>query len=326
MWDYCIVCIWGEDILSSMKKHILTIGNPVYDLILTPALQVRERVLSGCSTNASLAVAKMGEQAVLLGTVGPDFAARLYKDLNHYGIQSELFASRQTGGFSLVYDGRGNRELSILGIADPIPVSADGFNENEIDMVLLGPILGEISVDLVKYIKSRLSVPILLDPQGLLRRLDGEIVIHEITDEFIQIAPLSSIVKANELETQTVTGIDPRLDPEGAVKALFQFGPEIAVVTLAEAGSIIYDGKKITIIPPYTTNAIDPTGAGDTYAAGFMVKYLETPNDLLAVGCFASAVASVMVENSGPAFPLTRQEVDARTARLLVRPHQLLLS
>jgi hypothetical protein len=54
-----------------------------------------------------------------------------------------------------------------------------------------------------------------------------------------------------------------------------------------------------------------------------MVRYLETPDDLLACGCFASAVASVMVENSGPEFPLTRAEADRRTAVLLSGPHEL---
>lgn len=53
-----------------MKKRILTFGNPVYDVIMTPVLTRRERVLSGCSTNACLAVSYLGEQGILVGTVG----------------------------------------------------------------------------------------------------------------------------------------------------------------------------------------------------------------------------------------------------------------
>jgi sugar/nucleoside kinase (ribokinase family) len=144
--------------------------------------------------------------------------------------------------------------------------------------------------------------------------------LHEMSQAFVAIAAYSTIIKANEVETRVATGINPRQDPEGAVKALYQFGGNIAVVTLAEAGSIIYDGQRIYPIPPYTTQAIDPTGAGDTYAAGFMVKYLETPDDLIAVGRFASAVASVMVENTGPNFPLTRLEADRRAQFLQSLP------
>jgi len=298
-----------------MKKQILAFGNPVYDVIMTPAIVRRDRVLSGCSTNACLAVSKLGEQSLLVGTVGPDFKDVLAQDLAERGIQHKLISSRQTGGFSLIYDARGDRELTILGIADPIPDNADGFKQ--VDFVLLGPILGEINTGLVKFLRTKTSAPILLDPQGLLRQLRGEDIVHEMSDAFVDIAKMSTVVKANELETRVVTGIDPRKDPEGAVRALRGFGCEIAVTTLAEAGSIIYDGVKYYHIPPYEVDAIDPTGAGDTYAAGFMVKYLETPDDLTSVGCFASSVSSIMVENSGPDFPLTREEVERRQQKLL---------
>ena len=304
-------------------KRILTFGNPVYDMIVTPVLTRRDRVLSGCSTNACLAVSKLGERGILIGTVGPDFQETLTQDLTRRGIEYNLAPARQTGGFGLIYDARGDRELSILGIADPIPSSADGYHD--VDFVLLGPILGEISPELVHKVRLKTQAPILLDPQGLLRGLKGDHIVHEMTDAFVEIAGLSTVVKANELETEVVTGIKPRENPELAVKKLHEYGCKIAITTLADAGSIIYDGNRYYRIPPYQVNAIDPTGAGDTYAAGFMVKYLETPSDLTGVGCFASAVASVMVENSGPDFPLTRAEAERRQAALLSGPLELKL-
>ena len=307
-----------------MQKHIVAFGNPVYDTIVTPVLPRRDRVLSGCSTNACLAVAKLGEQATLVGTVGPDFSERLKADLARWGVTAHLWPSQQTGGFSLIYDERGNRELAVLGVADPIPAHADGFAHA--DFVLLGPVLGETQPALAHRLRASTSATILLDPQGLLRGLHGTEVTHALSDEFVSIARVATVVKANELETQVVTGLNPRRDPEAAVRALHSSGCQIAVVTLAEAGSIIYDGQTVHTIPPYTTHAIDPTGAGDTYAAGFMVKYLETPGNLMEVGCFASAVASVMVENSGPAFPLTRAEADRRAQALLNGPRRLLLA
>ncbi len=298
-----------------MKKHVLAFGNPVYDVIITPFLQPNGRVLSGCSTNACLALVKLGESATLVGTVGDDFRSEIQADLAQHGIDYELSHSEQTGGFKLVYDHTGNRDLSVLGVAAPVPAHSNGYHP--VHFVLLGPILGEIDGVLARFARQNFDAPILLDPQGLLRRIvDGEIV-HVMSEAFVEVAKVSTVIKANEVEALVVTGIDPRKDPEGAVKALRQFGCKIAVVTLAEAGSIIYDGANLYPIPAYATNAIDPTGAGDTYAAGFMTKYLETPEDLTAVGCFASSVASVMVENSGPDFPLTRTEADRRMETLL---------
>lgn len=306
-----------------MKKRILSYGNPVYDLISTPFLRRTDRVLSGCSTNACLAAAKLGEKPTLIGTVGPEFLNRLKDDLNDYQVESHLSLAKETGGFSLIYDDRGDRELSVLGIADRIPLSSNGYHQA--DFILFGPILGEVTADLAEHVIAHNSTPIILDPQGLLRKVRNGRITHELTDEFEIIAGLSNIVKANEIETLIITGVEPRAEPDRAVKELYKCGCQIAIVTLAEAGSVIYNGENIYHIPPFTTQAIDPTGAGDTYAAGFMVKYLETPDDLFAVGCFASSVASIMVENSGPDFQMTRSDVDRRMMDLLSGPHQLKL-
>lgn len=307
-----------------MRKRILAFGNPVYDVISTPSIVRSERILSGCSTNACLAAALLGEQTTLVGTVGEDFRSRLETDLNSRGVEYRLSPSKQTGGFSLIYyDDQGNRHLTILGTADPIPAAIDSAADT--DIILIGPILGEVDANLVERIRSTSQAPIVVDPQGLLRGSKDGKIFHEKTVDFEKISAMATVVKANELETKVVTGIDPRVDPEGAVRALHRFGCQIAVTTIAEAGSIIFDGKKIYLIPPFTTHAIDPTGAGDTYAAGFMVKYLETPHDLTSVGCFGSSVASVMVENSGPDFPLTRKEADRRQAFLMDQPKKLVL-
>ena len=83
-----------------MGKKILAFGNPVYDVISTPSIVRSERILSGCSTNACLASALLGEQTTLIGTVGADFRARLEADLKSRGVDFRLFPSKETGGFS----------------------------------------------------------------------------------------------------------------------------------------------------------------------------------------------------------------------------------
>jgi sugar/nucleoside kinase (ribokinase family) len=88
-------------------------------------------------------------------------------------------------------------------------------------------------------------------------------------------------------------------------------GVRIAVVTLAERGSVVFDGNRMAHVPAYKVNAVDPTGAGDTYAAGFIHHYLRTA-DPFEAGLFGSAVASVMVEHVGPDFPLTPECAQAR--------------
>jgi sugar/nucleoside kinase (ribokinase family) len=295
---------------------IVGIGNPVYDYIETPFISTKERVLSGCSTNACLVVSKLGQQAALVGRVGADFAGRFATDMHRYNIAHEIELCAETGGFSLVYyNERGDRTLKILGIADPIETFPARFAAA--DYLFFGPILQEVSLALIKQARQLTSAPFFLDPQGLLRRVKDGQVEHFLNPEMREISPYFEVVKANEHEARVMTGLEPRQDPAGAARALHDYGCRIAIVTLAEAGSVIYDGRQVYRIPAYETIARDPTGAGDTYAGGFMYRYLQGRFDLWEIGCFASGVASVMVENSGPDFPLTLEEAERRTAVLV---------
>lgn len=298
---------------------IVGIGNPVYDFIKTPQITTGTRVLSGCSTNACLAASKLGQATHLAGCVGADLRDQFEADMQRFGIHYDIYETDETGGFSLIYDTRGDRTLDVLGIADPVPDFPDAVADAS--FVLIGPILGEVSAELAERLRAATTAPILLDPQGMLRRLgENKRIEHVRNPEIDRVIPLCDVVKANEHEARIITGIDPAASEDAAREAarkLHALGCRIAVVTLAAEGSVIFDGESMIRVPAYATNAIDPTGAGDTYAAGFMTRYAEGDADLKEVGYFASCVASVMVENVGPDFPLTRDEADRRTQALL---------
>lgn len=104
-----------------------------------------------------------------------------------------------------------------------------------------------------------------------------------------------------------------------AARRLRELGCAIAIVTLAEAGSFIDSGKQQLRIPAYATLARDPTGAGDTYMAGFLYAYLAQPDDLYRAGCYGAATASIWIEHSGPDAPISLAEVERRVATLAAR-------
>ncbi|MDR2966345.1 MAG: carbohydrate kinase family protein [Methanobacteriaceae archaeon] len=82
------------------------------------------------------------------------------------------------------------------------------------------------------------------------------------------------------------------------INGLKDLGPKIVVKTCGKDGSIIYsDDGKIKIDPIYRP-AIDPTGAGDSYRAGFLYSYLNG-NPLESCAKFASSVSSFIVEKEG---------------------------
>lgn len=297
---------------------ITAIGNPVYDYIKTRKTQPKGRILSGCSTNAALALAKMGEQVRLIGAVGPDYRERFIDDLSRFSIEHKIVPSKQTGGFSLIYyDDYGRRTLDLLGRADDIrridPLLYDGSKA-----VLIGPILGEVSFDSIREIRRNFSGLFFCDPQGLLRGADdGGRIHHEKVAGIEEVIGQFDIVKPNELEGEILTGIDCREDPYEAARIIKSWGPKVVIVTLAELGSLVYDGHEFIDIAPYEVDLVDATGSGDVYMAGFTFEYLKTGGDLRRAGCFASATSSLMIEHVGPDFPMNEQMIRSRQEKLL---------
>ncbi|MBU7032119.1 MAG: ribokinase [Theionarchaea archaeon] len=292
---------------------ITGIGNPVFDYIRTPLVESQGRILSGCSTNACIVTAQLETDTTMVGCVGGDFRDETERTLSRFGIDPFLFPSRETGGFSLVYDEKGDRELTVLGRADPILEVPDPVLSS--DIILLGPILQEISPALVHYLREESTSLLFCDPQGFLRSMDDSRIFHTFPAAFKDSLPLFDFVKPNEPEARTMTGLNASEKPHTVIERLYDYSPTTWIVTLAEKGSLIYDGSELLKIPAFSTTATDPTGAGDTYAGGFMVEYLRS-GDLFSAGIFASCTASLWIEKVGPFIEIREEKVRERVEQL----------
>ncbi|RLG53381.1 MAG: ribokinase [Thermoproteota archaeon] len=296
--------------------RLAAVGNLVFDIIETPYARSQGRVLSGCSTNSALAYAKLGGKASLLSRVGREWENKAKRLLEGYGIEAHLLPSEETGGFRIKYLSKDmrDRELIVLGVADRI--SPEDLPESLLsaDAFVIGPILGEVSSDLILKIRRESGdKPILVDPQGLVRRVDGERVVRVATREAYEVIKLSSVFKPNEHEAEVLF---PEYSPMDAAARIRELGAEVGVVTVAEKGSYIASSRGVYHIPAYGTREVDPTGCGDVYA-GAMAYYMLRGEDPVTAAAYASAAASYMVEYCGPEFPLPRQGVEERAEAIL---------
>lgn len=297
---------------------LVGIGNPVYDEIVTPWVKTEGRVLSGCSTNACLAARKLGLKKVgLVGCIGRDFSDTFVRDMEKYGIEARVKIGSQTGGFHLIYDEHGNRTLDVLGVAGN--VGADDIPKEFLDtrFLLLGPVLNEVPLEVVRYLRSSSSATIFLDPQGMVRKIGSDKrIVHTCNkDEINEAVRLVDFVKPNEPEIETMAG---EKDPLVGLQWLERLKGAFPIVTLAERGSIFLEGGKLYRVPAYSTHAVDPTGAGDVYAGSFITEYLQSRSPSEAA-LFASAAASVKVEQVGPDFQLQLNLVKERREAIRAR-------
>jgi len=295
-----------------MVYDLVGIGNPVYDTIVTPWIKTDGRVLSGCSTNACLVAKKLGLDNVgLVGSTGPDFAERFLLEMKTFGIgTTPTSMKKQSGGFHLIYDDRGDRTLDVLGVGDRIEPKDIPSEYLDARSIIIGPVLGEVDLELVQFIRDRSKAILFLDPQGLVRIIgENRRVLHVCDkDEFRQIAELVDFLKPNEHESETITR---ERDPFRAIHEMRDMSRAVPIVTLAERGSILIKDSRLYRIPPFPTKAIDSTGAGDVYAGAFVANFLNQ-RDVVEAAMFASAAASIMVEQVGPEFKISAEAVELR--------------
>src|SRR5262249_45884603 len=125
---------------------------------------------------------------------------------------------------------------------------------------------------------------------------------------------LCNILLVNEVEARALTGcsVDGSEQALAAARELRERGPETTIVTLGGAGAVAVWPDGEAVLPAYTVNAIDTTGAGDAFCGAFVTRLVETADmkDALAWGMAAGA-ESVQRNGAEPSLP-SRQSIIRR--------------
>jgi len=124
-------------------------------------------------------------------------------------------------------------------------------------------------------------------------------LLKSVIDEY------ADIVIANESEAKEFTG----QEPEQAINTMSEKA-EITIIKLGKEGSLIRSNNNVIKTPGFKANAIDTTGAGDCYTAGFLYGLLNDL-DLETSGKIASFIASKVVEVKGARLDqIPKEEID----------------
>ena len=111
----------------------------------------------------------------------------------------------------------------------------------------------------------------------------------------VEVLPRLDYFLPNLEEAAMLTGLQK---PDEIADCLLGYGVKNVVIKLGKEGCLIKNRKERHLIPAYPAKAIDTTGAGDNFTAGFISSVLDGM-DLRACGTFANAVAGVSTESVG---------------------------
>jgi sugar/nucleoside kinase (ribokinase family) len=251
--------------------------------------------LGGAATYATLTAAALGLRASLVTRAEDGFLQRhqLPDDMWYCG------AASSTTRFANVYSPAGDREQTVVGRAEPLRPQDVPDEWRDVRILHVAPVLHEIGEDVVEVIRAEF---VGVSPQGWTRSVgsNGEVrsMPLELPDGIVEMA--DAIVVSHE---------DLAARPKSA-QDLAQRIP-IVVVTYGRDGALALVGGEEITQPAYLARSIDPTGAGDVFAAAFFVWLNETGDAALALS-FAAAAAALSVEGHGVAGIGSRDRVLAR--------------
>jgi len=262
------------------------------------------------------AVARLGHPAGFIGAVGPDdFGRCLLERFARDGVESSQVAvlpDQTTGVAFVAYFSGGGRKFiyhwrhAAAGRFGPEHVHADYFREARW-LHLTGcnlaasPSARDACYKAMGLLPAggRLSFDANIRPELL--------TIAEIRGLVEPVVKRADVMLPSLTEAAMLTGMET--DEQGC--RLWASQGKTVVLKMGPRGCRIYSGERVVDVPGFAVREVDPTGAGDSFCAGFTVALLEDM-PLEAAGRFANAVGALAVTKLGPMEGAPgRQQVDA---------------
>jgi sugar/nucleoside kinase (ribokinase family) len=266
----------------------LVVGHITIDLI--PGGGYR---LGGTATYAALAASKLGVRVGVLTSGGAEIMPEPVDSVIVHrcpSATSTIFENIYT------YHHRRQYVRGVASVLTPEDVPADW---RLAPIVHLGPIAQEVSPALAEAFPGAL---VGVTPQGWLRRWDEQGLV----------SPIPWVDGERILGAADVVVLS--LEDLGGDRSLLESyidQARLLILTVGERGSIVHRDGTCERVPAYVVNEVDPTGAGDVFAAAFLIRYAET-HDPIDAARFANSAASFVVEGPGSITIPTREQVEDR--------------
>lgn len=299
-----------------IRMSLLTVGSVAFDAIETPFGKT-DKIIGGAGTYIALSASFFEKDQKIVSVVGEDFPQQMIDLIASKGVDTTGLQIKQ-GEKTFFWSGKYHNdmnsrdtlvtELNVLGDFDPIiPASYQG-----VDYLLLGNLSPQVQRQVIERLDQRPKL-IAMDTMNFWMDI--------AMDDLKQTLSMVDLLIINDEEARQLSGEYSLVKASKVIRAM---GPKYLIIKKGEHGALLFNGDKVFFAPALPLEDVfDPTGAGDTFAGGFM-GYISSTDDasfenMKRAIIAGSALASYCVEKFGTEqlVAINRADVDQRIEKFV---------
>jgi sugar/nucleoside kinase (ribokinase family) len=292
-------------------SKLLIVGTVAFDAIETPFGKT-DKILGGAATYISLSASQFGAESGIVSVVGGDFPKAYLSKLNERKINTdgvEIIENGKTFFWSGKYkndlNSRDTLATDLNVLADFNPVVPENFKDT--DFLMLGNLHPSVQMEVIKQIPNRPKL-VVLDTMNFW--------MDNTWNELMEVIAKIDVITINDEEARQLSG---EYSLVKAAQKIHEMGPKFVVIKKGEHGALLFNDGKVFFAPALPLEEVfDPTGAGDTFAGGFIGHISRTGDisfeNMKRAVISGSNLASFCVEKFGTERmeTLTHDEIQKR--------------
>ncbi len=290
---------------------IITLGTMAFDAIETPFGKI-DKIVGGSATYLAYAASHLTQPIQQISIVGNDFPEDEMNELERRGVKLtgvEIVKDKKSffwsGKYYLDMNTRDTLITDLNVLADFNPKVPDAYQGS--DFLMLGNLMPSLQLSVINQLTERPKL-IVLDTMNFW--------METALPDLKTVLTMIDVLMINDSEARQLSG---EFSLVKAARKVMEMGPKFLIIKKGEHGALLFYDDHVFFAPALPLeNVFDPTGAGDTFAGGFIGHLAHTKDisfeNMKTAIIVGSAMASFCVEKFGPQRlkEITKNDIDTR--------------
>src|SRR5436190_3939795 len=295
---------------------LVVVGTVAFDAIETPFGKT-DKIIGGAATYSGTAASYFTKDIKLVSVVGEDFPKETIDQFHKHGIKTEGLQIKK-GQKTFFWSGRYHTDMNVRDTLDTQlnvlldfdPVIPDSYQDCE--FLMLSNLMPQLQKKVLERLHKRPKL-VVMDTMNFW--MDTQ------WDSLMETIALIDVLTINDAEARQLTNEHSLVK---AAQKILKMGPKYLIIKKGEHGALLFNNEQVFFAPALPLEDVfDPTGAGDTFAGGFIGHLAQTRDisfeNMKRGIIYGSAMASFCVEKFGleRLIGLTQDEIDERVQEFI---------